>query len=59
LNEEGFFSYTYNDKGFAFVGFTNSFGSGGYDAYLVKTDSMAVNNGKRPMEEAIGILATL
>lgn len=27
------------DQGFAFTGFTKSFGSGGYDIYVVKTDS--------------------
>ncbi len=28
------------DKGFAFLGYTTSFGNGGYDVYLVKTDSI-------------------
>jgi hypothetical protein len=28
-----------SDKGYAFVGFTDSYGNGGYDAYLVKVDS--------------------
>jgi len=28
------------DKGFAFVGYTDSYGSGGYDAMLVRTDSL-------------------
>ncbi len=39
-NEEGFSVATTSDHGFAFVGLTNSFGNGGYDVYLVKTDSM-------------------
>jgi hypothetical protein len=30
------------DKGFILCGYTNSYGHGGYDAYLVKTDSMGV-----------------
>ena len=40
LNEEGFSVTTTLDKGYAFVGFTNSYGAGGYDVFLVKTDSM-------------------
>lgn len=38
---EGGFSVTQTfDHGFAFLGFTDSYGAGGYDVYLVKTDSM-------------------
>jgi hypothetical protein len=29
-----------NDSGFVICGYTNSFGNGGYDTYLVKTDSL-------------------
>ncbi len=39
LNQEGFSVTTTLDKGYAFVGFTDSYGSGGYDVFLVKTDS--------------------
>ncbi len=38
-NEEGFSVTQTFDKGYAFVGFTDSYGAGGYDVYLVKTDS--------------------
>ncbi|MCG3227570.1 MAG: hypothetical protein H7645_11685 [Candidatus Heimdallarchaeota archaeon] len=30
------------DNGFVLAGFTNSFGAGQYDAYLIKTDSMGI-----------------
>ncbi len=39
-SDEGFSVTPTLDKGYAFVGFTNSWGSGGYDVLLVKTDSM-------------------
>jgi hypothetical protein len=39
LNEEGFSVEQTYDHGYAFLGFTNSFGNGGYDVYLVRTDS--------------------
>jgi len=39
-NEEGFSVTQTFDKGYAFLGFTDSYGAGGYDVYLVKTDSM-------------------
>jgi len=39
-NEEGFSVATTYDHGYAFLGFTNSFGAGGYDVLLVKTDSV-------------------
>lgn len=39
-NEEGFSVAPTFDKGYAFIGFTDSYGAGGYDVYLVKTDSM-------------------
>lgn len=38
------------DSGFVISGFTNSFGNGGYDAYLVKTDK----NGDLQWEKAYG-----
>lgn len=40
MNEEGFSVTQTFDKGYAFLGFTDSYGAGGYDVYLVKTDSM-------------------
>lgn len=40
INEEGFSVTPTLDKGFAFVGFTDSYGNGGYDVFLVKTDSL-------------------
>jgi len=39
-NEEGFSVTPTFDKGYAFIGFTDSYGAGGYDVYLVKTDSL-------------------
>jgi hypothetical protein len=39
LNEEGFSVEQTFDHGYVFLGLTNSFGKGGYDVYLVKTDS--------------------
>ncbi len=38
------------DKGYAMLGFTNSFGNGGYDVYLIKTDS----TGKTLWEKTYG-----
>ncbi|HXC04197.1 MAG TPA: T9SS type A sorting domain-containing protein [Bacteroidia bacterium] len=38
-NQAGYAVTPTQDKGFAFAGYTNSFGNGGYDAWLVKTDS--------------------
>ncbi|HTB08083.1 MAG TPA: T9SS type A sorting domain-containing protein, partial [Bacteroidia bacterium] len=40
--EEGFSVEQTYDHGYAFLGFTNSFGNGGYDVYLVRTDSNGV-----------------
>ena len=41
INIENAFSVQQtSDSGFVICGYTNSLGSGGYDAYLVKTDSM-------------------
>lgn len=40
INDEGFSVIPTLDKGYAFVGFTDSYGAGGYDVLLVKTDSM-------------------
>jgi hypothetical protein len=39
-SQEGYSVAPTLDKGYVFVGFTNSYGAGGYDVYLVKTDSM-------------------
>jgi hypothetical protein len=38
--QDGFSVTPTLDKGFAFLGFTDSYGAGGYDVYLVKTDSL-------------------
>lgn len=38
--QEGFSVATTFDHGYAFLGFTDSYGAGGYDVFLVKTDSM-------------------
>ncbi len=40
MNQEGFSVATTFDKGYAFLGFTDSYGAGGYDVLLVKTDSL-------------------
>jgi hypothetical protein len=40
LNQGGYSVTTTLDKGYAFVGFTDSYGNGGYDVFLVKTDSV-------------------
>ena len=40
VNEEGFSVTPTLDKGFAFVGFTDSYTGNGYDVFLVKTDSL-------------------
>ncbi len=40
INEEGYSVVTTLDKGYAFLGFTDSYGAGGYDVFLVKTDSL-------------------
>lgn len=37
--QEGYGLTTTLDKGYAFTGFTDSYGNGGYDVYLVKVDS--------------------
>src|SRR5579863_6156484 len=39
-NEEGFSVTQTFEHGYVFMGFTDSYGAGGYDVYLVKTDSM-------------------
>lgn len=39
-NQGGFSVANTFDKGYVFLGFTDSYGAGGYDVYLVKTDSM-------------------
>lgn len=40
LNDEGYSVAATPDHGFAFLGFTDSYGNGGYDVFLVKTDSV-------------------
>ncbi|HTA28529.1 MAG TPA: hypothetical protein VK809_12125 [Bacteroidia bacterium] len=40
LNDEGFSVTNTRDGGYAFVGFTDSYGAGGYDVFLVKTDGL-------------------
>lgn len=40
VNEEGYSVATTYDHGFAFLGFTDSYGNGGYDVFLVRTDSV-------------------
>ncbi len=37
--DQGYGIVQLNDSGFAICGFTNSFGLGGYDAYLIRTNS--------------------
>lgn len=39
FNQGGYSVATTLDRGYVFVGFTNSYGAGGYDVFLVKTDS--------------------
>jgi hypothetical protein len=39
-SDEGYSVTPTLDKGYAFLGFTNSYGNGGYDMFLIKTDSM-------------------
>lgn len=40
VNEGGYSVTATLDKGFVFVGYTDSYGNGGYDALLIKTDSL-------------------
>ena len=40
LDEEGYSVVQTFDSGYAFVGWTDSYGAGGYDAWLVKTDKL-------------------
>jgi hypothetical protein len=40
LNQAGYSVVPTLDKGYAFLGFTDSYGNGGYDVFLVKTDSV-------------------
>ncbi|MBI5218692.1 MAG: hypothetical protein HY958_07175 [Bacteroidia bacterium] len=47
-SDKGQFVTPSNDEGFAIGGWTNSFGAGGYDAYLIKTNS----NGSSGCNEA-------
>jgi len=50
MSDEGFSVTPTLDKGYAFVGFTNSYGAGGYDVLLVKTDS----TGKEQWQKTYG-----
>jgi hypothetical protein len=48
--QEGFSVAPTSDHGYAFVGFTDSYGAGGYDVYMVKADS----TGKELWERTYG-----
>lgn len=50
MSDEGFSVTPTLDKGYAFVGFTDSYGAGGYDVLLVKTDS----TGKEQWQQTYG-----
>jgi hypothetical protein len=39
-NQAGYSVTQTSDKGYAFLGYTDSYGQGGYDAYLIRTDSL-------------------